>query len=82
MHPLLTPELYAREVLPVFNTAKEVLGRRFVEADYLTYIRLYRNRDLYFKRITTPVEWYGVEWMGLCCAGADRDMMLLRADIG
>jgi hypothetical protein len=79
MHQPITPEIYQDQVLPVFETATEVLGHQFTEEDFVAYIRLWRKRELYFKRVPTPKEWNGIDWMGLCCAALDRDIILLRA---
>jgi hypothetical protein len=69
------------EIDAVFGTVVGVLGETFGVEDLLTFIRLYRQRPLYFKVFRTPPEWNNLEWMGACFAAADQDVLLVQAGL-
>lgn len=70
------------EIDAVFGAVVGMLGEAFSVEDLLSFIRLYRQRPLYFKVFRTPPEWNNLEWLGACFAAADQDVLLVCAELG
>src|SRR5436853_6687534 len=71
---LATNDRYRDDILAVSTAVKEALGETFTADALITYVKLYRKRDLLLVRVPMPIE-----WTGLCCALSDADVILIRA---
>ncbi len=69
------------EIEDVYGMAMAMLGDTFGVEELLNFIRLFRRRPVYFKVLRTPPEWNNLEWMGVCFATADQDVILVQAGL-